>query len=335
MKIGLIAHGDLPIPPRDHGAVEVIIWQSKRHLERLGHTVDIANTHAIHEVVHHANRGGYDFVHLHSELFARQCVAHLRVPFAVTSHFGGFHQFDPEAPETSGPFQYLFRDILQAPATIALSEQIRQHYLRCGYRGFLRVLRNGVEVDEFQWARAGNGRAICVGAICARKRQAWLAEIARGRVAVDFVGPGRKGPETDILEHETTTYLGVWDKPTLYSHLTDYSCLVLLSESEAAPKVVLEALAAGLSVVVTEAGAANLTDEPFITIVPDREQRPGVIAEAIQTAIDRNPGHREAIRQYAKARFDYPVVMHEYLTIIHELRHRWSSARSPMGAFHE
>ena len=67
----------------------------------------------------------------------------------------------------------------------------------------------------------------------------------------------------------------MWDKPTLYERLGEYnSCLVLLSESEAAPKVVLEGLAAGLSVVITEACRANLTDEEFITVIPDEARTP-------------------------------------------------------------
>lgn len=320
MKIGLIGHGELPIPPRDWGAVEGTLWHCQRHLERLGHTVDIANTRSIHDVIYYANRRQYDFVHCHCEYFVLECVAHLTRPFAVTSHFGGLHRFTPDAPDEHRGFQYLFEDTLQAPATIALSDRIRQLYLRRGYGGLLRVLPNAVEADEFRWARHGNGKAVCVGVVPRRKRQAWLADVARGRVAVDFVGPRGTGNDDGFTEHETAAYLGVWDRPTLYDRLTDYSCLVLLSESEAAPKVVLEALAAGLSVVISDACRANLTEAPFITVIPDDERRPEIIAGAIQDAIDRNPGYRDAIRQYARDRFDYPVVMQAYVRIIDEIR---------------
>jgi glycosyltransferase involved in cell wall biosynthesis len=318
MKIGLIAHGALPIPPTDWGAVEGTLWQRKLHLERLGHSVDIANRPAIHNVIFAANRRTYDFVHCHNESFLMPCVNHLKWPLAATSHHGGLHAFDPDSLDKHGGFHYLFRDTLQSPANFVLSERIRQLYVRCGYTGFLRVLRNAVEAKEFRVVPGGNGKAVCVGRISGRKRQRELAGIARNRVNVDFVGPCDGPRGSDFLTNETSNWLGVWDKPTLYERLGEYSCLVLISGSEAAPKVVLEALAAGLSVVITEACRANLTDEEFITVIPDDETRPDVIAHAIQSAIDNNPPLRATIREYAFQRFDYSVVVPEYVQLIEE-----------------
>jgi glycosyltransferase involved in cell wall biosynthesis len=252
-------------------------------------------------------------------LFLLSCVSHLKWPWAATSHFGGLHAFDPDSgPEVNGGYHYLFRDTQRAPANFVLSERIRQLYVRCGYTGFLRVLRNAVEAEEFRVAPRGNGTAVCVGRISRRKRQLKLAEIVRNRVRVDFVGPWDGRRESDSFMNETSNWLGVWDKPTLYERLGEYSCLVLLSESEGAPKVVLEGLAAGLSLVITEACSANLTDEEFITILPDGETRPDAIAHAIQTAIDKNPPLRPAIREYALRRFDYSVVVPEYVQLIEE-----------------
>lgn len=324
MKIGIIAHGELPIPPRGWGAVENTLWHRQQQLERLGHTVDIANTRDIYQVIHVANRGGYDFIHCHCESFILACLAHLNQAFAITSHWGGLHRFDPAEGVGNGAAQHLFEDTLRAPAHFVLSERIRALYARSGYDGFVRVLRNPVEVDHFRFAPHGNGRAICVGEVGRRKRQHWLSAIARDRVPVDFVGPWPSKPDGS-LDHEMARYLGVWTKPVLYDRLTEYSCHVLLSETEAAPKVVLEAMAAGLSVVVSEACTANLTDEEFITVIPDGEARPDVIAQAIQTAIDRNAGQREAIRQYARDRFDHAVVTRDYLQSIDECREHFAS----------
>jgi glycosyltransferase involved in cell wall biosynthesis len=325
MKIALVAAGALPIPPKDWGAVEGTLWYRKLHLERLGHTVDIYNQRMLHDVVHQLNSKGYDFIHCHCELFARFFTAHLRMPYANTSHFGGLHQFIPG--ESRYPsFEYLFRDTLEAPANIVLSPRIRDLYQRSGYTQFLRVLRNAVETEQFRVAPQGNGRAICVGRICERKRQHWIAQTLRGRVDIDFVGPWNKADE--FTENETAHYIGVWTKDVLYQRLTDYSVLVLLSDSEAAPKVVLEALAAGVSVVVSEACTANLTDEAFITVLPNEEERPEVIAQAVQTAIDKNALLRKDIRRYAVERFDYEAAVRDYLQIIDEFREYFSSPRS-------
>ena len=52
--------------------------------------------------------------------------------------------------------------------------------------------------------------------------------------------------------------MGEWSKKHLYKNLTHYGNLVLLSDGEAHPLVCMEAFAAGLGVVVTEWGKANL-----------------------------------------------------------------------------
>jgi len=327
MKLALIAHGSKTIPPPDWGAVEGTIWNRKVYLERLGHRVDVFNTRAFHTVLHQINSGSYDFAHCHNEMFVLDCVAHLRVPFAVTSHTGVSKGISGNY-EYRGATDYLFKDTLQAPANIVLSEQIKATYERAGYSGLLRVLPNGAEVEMFKVATYGNGRAICLGRISSRKNQAWLSDIVRDRLHVDFVGPWDRSKEPAFVEHEMAHYLGVWDRSTVHKRLTDYSCLVLLSKSEGAVKVVPEALAAGLSVVISEACAANLTHEDFITVIPDGEKRPEAIALAIQTSIDKNASLRHEIRSYAQERFDYAVLCQNYLRIIDEVREFFSTGPS-------
>jgi glycosyltransferase involved in cell wall biosynthesis len=308
VRIALIAHGALPIPPTGWGAVENTLWHYKTHLERLGHVVDVYNDRRIDRVLQAINRCRYDFIECHSELFFAHCNVHLVEPYVATSHYGGWMEFTPGAGSS---FDYLFRDALGAPGLIALSGPIARRYAAAGYQGFLRVLRNGVEADAFRVAPFGRPRAICVGRISERKRQAVLAGLVRGRVALDFVGPW-DGRPADAAPTAALRYLGEWDKATLYARLTDYSCLVLLSQSEAAPKVVLEAMAAGLSVVI-----------------PGGVLEADAVCDAIQSAIDGNPRRRGDIVAYARERFDYGVVVREYLDLVDEFKSR---TRVPYGA---
>ena len=320
MRLALIAHGAMPIPPKGWGAVEGIIWNWKLYLERAGHSVDIFNTRCIHSVIYDINHGDYHFAHCHNEAFVLDCVAHLNVPFAATNHTV-LKRLSSGDYEYAGAAQYQFKSMLQAPANIVLSEKIKGIYLRNGYQGFLRVLRNAVATENFRVHNRGNGKAICLGRIARRKRQHWLSEIARDRVAIDFVGPWDRETATEFKEHQMAKYLGAWDRQTLYDRLSDYSCLALLSGSEAAaPLVVLEAFAAGLSVVISEACAENLIDKEFITIIPDHEKNPVVISQAIHAAIEKNASLRPEICSYALEHFDYNVLCQEYLHIIEEIR---------------
>lgn len=218
--------------------------------------------------------------------------------------------------------------MLEAPGLIVLSDPIKQLFLDKGYKNFLHVQRNAVETNNFRFQRHGNGKAICLGKIEIRKRQAELARLVADRVAVDFVGPFDIKRAPDFRENATCHYGGSWSRDEVYDRLTEYSCLVLLSESEAAPLVVLEALAAGLSVVVTESASANLTSEKFITVIPDGSKNDEFISNAIQSAIDRNNDCRQEIRSYALDRFDYSVMVKDYERIIHEFRDYYPCQKS-------
>ena len=108
-------------------------------------------------------------------------------------------------------------------------------------------------------------------------------------------------------------YLGEWSKEVLFKNLTDYGNLVLLSDGEAHPLVCMEALAAGLGVVVTEWGKANLdVDKEFITIIPEKKISD---LEFIEDAIIKNReysvAHREEIIKYAE-QFEWKEVIKKH-----------------------
>lgn len=260
---------------------------------------------------------GLDFIHLHFDLYALFCNTHLKKPYCVTTHCGGFSKFEPNEYEYYPAFNYLYQDCLNAPGNIVLSDEIKDTFLKSGYKKFLKTLRNPVEIEKYNFVEKGNGKAVYLGNINARKRQAFWAK-KFNTIQVDFIGALIEDETPTFVETKNCTYLGVWEKQALYDNLTNYSCLVLLSKSEADALVVKEALAAGLSLVVNESCSANLTDNEFITILPDDVEDPQVVNEAIQKAIDNNNALRKDIRKYAYDRFSYDVLVPQYVDTIKE-----------------
>ena len=332
MKVAIIGPGILHIPPRSWGAVEIIIWNHKLYLERLGHQVDVYNSTDLPAVARAINQKAYDFVHLQYDVYTGFFNAHLTKPFCVTSHYGNL----PTPNLWENPYPVFFLQSFSTPGVICLSAKIRALYEQPGYANYLGVLRNGVEFDKFTFTDRGNKKAVCIGNIQPRKRQALLATFADGKVPIDFVGPNPAVSLTDIdsiegsidvfsghkeltfAPHDTCTYLGSWTKEEIYARLSSYSCLVLLSVSEADPLVVKEALAAGLSVIVSESASANLDARDFVTILKEEDMNEVAVVSAIREAIARNNKQRRAIRAYAKEKFDYSVIVLEYLKLIDE-----------------
>jgi glycosyltransferase involved in cell wall biosynthesis len=164
-----------------------------------------------------------------------------------------------------------------------------------------------------------------VGNVCPNKRQAELARILRGKVNVDFVGPMS---DPIFRSNSTCRYIGEWSKHKLYNRLTEYSCLVLLSAAEGAPLVVPEALAAGLSLVLSPAAAANLSSKPYISITPE-DISEETIADYVIQQIDQNLEQRHTIRNYAREYFDWSRIVEEYLCIVEEFREHHHAGTNP------
>ncbi len=322
MRIALVAHGLLPIPPPGWGAVEVLIDGYREHLQRGGHTVDIYNSVFFNETIVALRDRNYDFIHLHSDLQCSAFERHLGQPYCVTSHNGGIARFAEGVEDRE--YEILFKDLLQAPGNLVFTEQGRELYLRRGYDGFLRVEENPIDVQRFTFNLTGNGRAICLGRIQRRKRQALLARVAAGNVPVDFIGPHDPNDESDFEPLSPCRYLGEWNRHQVYERLTDYSCLVLLSRSEGDPLVVKEALAAGLSVVVTESSRGRLPEQEFITLLNDDEDAGPRITDSISAAISNNHRLRTDIREFALKTFDFGALLPYYIRTAEEFR-AWSN----------
>lgn len=305
MHIVFVAHGRVPIPPTGWGAVESLIWDYTQRLRAQGHRVTIVNRRwrlASLIVGWRVWTSRVDVVHVHQERALRwlKPLVGNKTLLVVTGH-AGIH------PDGTPLEQEYLDDLLVGDNHLVHHAGLAQVIQRAKPSAQVAVLRNGSDVGAFRFGHQGNGRAVCVGKLQARKRQRELAEEVAGKVPLDFVGPA--GDEDLALEHQSMK-VGEWTREEVQRRLTEYSASVLVSHAEGQPLVVAEALAAGLSVVVSPACAQNLdTSLPFVYPVSDQAEW----TNAINRAIAENPHHREAARAYAAEQFGYDGIVRDYV----------------------
>jgi glycosyltransferase involved in cell wall biosynthesis len=309
MYIVVVAHGNEPIPPTGWGAVEQVIWQYDLRLRQRGHSTRIINKRklsAILNVIGICFTRKVDVIHCHAEkpLKALTVLSKLRnVLLVSTLH----HPLNPESPSRS-EIKSLKRCQV-APYHFVLREDIVPLIKEHNPNAICKVLPNGVEVHDFHLKPQGNGRVCCIGRIQERKRQNDTALMLKGSgIECDFIGPVME--DVNISEELRRQMVGEWDRDTLRRGLSAYSCLVLLSHSEGQPLAVVEALAAGIPVVVSKAAAANLdTSLPFVKLVEKDEQ----LVPSIKEAILLRDSMSLQIRKYAEENFDYDPLVDQYI----------------------
>lgn len=153
-------------------------------------------------------------------------------------------------------------------------------------------------------AHAGR-RFIAVGRLVPQKNlQLLLRAFARGAAADDTLTLVGDGPERAALV-ALAEQLGVSDRVDFRGYTPDagweagvYDCLLLSSDYEGLPAVVVEALAAGLAIVATDCSRTLpelLADGALGTLVPVRDVN--ALAAAIATAGCGSPDPDRAVRQ--------------------------------------
>ncbi len=305
MKVSIVGPGIMPIPPTGWGAVEILIWDQKLALEKLGHEVEIVNTQSPVEIIQQINKFRPDFVHIQYDDFIH-VYPYIQYPCAITSHFGYLEQPDKWGyyeEKVVEPFKKI------KPKIFCLSTGIKDAYQSQNINpdvDELYVTPNGVNIDNFRSTISPEfpDRSIYLAKIDYRKRQHLFQSISSLYYA---------GNNADPRFDTSNNYLGEWSKETLYTHLTEYGNLILLSDGEAHPLVCLEAFAAGLGVVVSQWAAGNLdTDKGFITVIEeDKISDIKYVEEQIIANREYSVAHREEIAEYVKE-FEWSKVIEKY-----------------------
>ncbi len=313
MKVTIIGPGIMAIPPLGWGAVEILIWDYAKELEKVGVEVQIVNTRNFAEIVEQTNNFNPDFVHLQYDDYY-SVLQYINCPkIAVTSHYGYIVQHQ----NNFGGYQGVFNSFMNGKHHIfALSSQIRDVYVNKGFDpNKIKVTPNGANKDLFRYSETCvlPNKSIYLAKIDYRKRQSIFQNIS----SLDFAGNIADGN----FNTNRPNYLGEWSKEYLYDNLTNYANLVLLSDGEAHALVCCEAMMAGLGLVISEAATANLdTSLPFIDVIPESRIRDIDYVESV-IILNREKSllHRSEIREYALNNFSWSSLIPKYIETINNL----------------
>jgi glycosyltransferase involved in cell wall biosynthesis len=309
MKICMVGLGQNPIPPIGWGAVEILIWDYKQILEKMGHELIIVNTADKNEIIRICNSENPDFIHVQYDVFWDICESFNCKNVAITSHYG---YIDQENKYDYG-YSQIFNGFLSFGNTkiFALSPSNAEKYLKYGFdSNRIKVVPNGVREDLFRFSDECEypDRSIYLAKIEPRKRQRLFHNIPN----LYFAG------RNSDSQYNGNNHLGEWSKDYLYNNLTRYANLVLLSDGEAHPLVCMEAMSAGLGLVISEWASSNLNrDLPFIDIIPEyRIDDITYVEEIIRSNREKSIVMREEIRNYVTENFSWEkIIKNHYLPL--------------------
>jgi hypothetical protein len=313
----------MSIPPPGWGAVEILIWDYYKALIGLGHDVQIVNTPNPSEIIQHVNSGNFDFVHLHYDVFYYLMPLFQCRLKAMTSHYPYID--NPEKHARDG-YSRIFENMVSTREyyNFVLADKDVTALVRRGADPTrIHKIKNGIDSAAFQFAETALlDRTIYLGKITPRKRQSKYQRIE----AIDFVG----NCDDPSFDTSIPNYLGPWSRDQIHANLTQYSNILLMSEGEADPLVIKEALCAGLGVVVNRQSAENVEPTPFITIVEDNDPD-------IDTKIRENRRisreNRTAIREYGISKYDIHIEVKKYIETIHHIQKQMNPTSTIVTAF--
>lgn len=336
MKIALIGPGIMSIPPPGWGAVEIIIWDYYTELKNNGYDVTIINqmrsetinqyndtnhfntlikmindTNYFKNLIKEINDGNYDFVHLHYD-----CYYHI-LPFlnckkiGITSHYPYIDNINKHSGDGyTDIFNFLITQ--DKYYNFVLAKKDLDIFLKYGANiKYIKHLKNGVNSKLFNFLdKSIFQKTIYLGKITSRKNQFKYQSLLN----IDFVG--NCGDNKFNINNQN--YLGEWSREYLHKNLTNYSNLLLISEGEADPLVVKEALIVGLGVVINKSSAENLDcNTDFITIIDDDKINDlNYIQEKINENIQKCIFQRYEIRKYGIDNFDISIQIINYIKLI-------------------
>ncbi len=323
MKIAIIGPGIMAIPPKGWGAVEILIHDMRCALEDLGHDVYIVNVKNKNEIIQQTNKLDAEFVHIQYDDHV-DIIPHLTCKnIAITSHYGYLEQpyrWDHGYKRIANQFLKTNVNIFAlSPGIANLYKQLISINKKIIHPSMnednVFVAHNGVRDDLFKFSETCKfpKRTIYLAKIDFRKRQYLFQSISNLYFAGNIAD--------NRFNINSSNYLGEWNKKYLYDNLTNYANLALLSDGEAHPLVCMEALAAGLGLVISEYATANLDiTKPFIDVIPESKINDiNYVSKILKENAEKSILMRNEIKNYSKEFSWKKVIKNIYIPTVQNI----------------
>lgn len=293
-KICFIAPGEIEIPPLNWGALEGVVWNLYQELSKLGYEILIINELDTLKTLKIVQEFNPDIIHLHYGKHY-EIMPKFKCRKIVTSYDGTFiasHAFHDS----------ITRKYFYDCEFFCLREYEKDFFVKVGIsKNKIKILPLGFPPNFKKNLKEPTKKdlSIYLGKIDFRKRQ---YDFQHKGLPIDFVGPNG----SERFDASDPHYLGVWSQDEKYNNLTEYGNLVLLSVSENGnpPLVCLEAMSAGLGIVISETSNEGLdSSRGFITVIPeDKIYDYDFLKKSIEENRNYSLQNRQEIIDYANKR---------------------------------
>jgi glycosyltransferase involved in cell wall biosynthesis len=306
MKICFIAPGEIKIPPNGWGALETVLWNQFNALKKLGEDVYFINENNTQLTYKKILEINPDVVHLHYGKHW-EIMPLIKCKKIVTSHDGSFLN-------SLSFHEQLVRSFYYDCDFFVLTTWERDFLLQIGISpNNIKILPNGVDFESFTVSQNPNkiNKSICLGKIDKRKNQAFLQKLDCG---IDFVGQNHCTDFNPLKED----FLGMWNREQVFSKMTEYANLILVSNSELQPLVCLEALSCGLGLVISKSASQNLDESlPFISVIEDEQikNKKYIKEKILENRKFCSAINRQEIVNYAKS-FSWENIAKKYIKFL-------------------
>jgi hypothetical protein len=326
MKIGLIAPGIIKIPCKGWGAVEILIWDYYNELIKLNHDTKIiniirnnsqeqTNTNSSYckNLINIINNNNFDFVHLHYDVLFHILPKLNAKKIAFTSHYPYINNINNKNNFFKNIYNFMLNNDKYINFVLA-QKDINFLIQQNANKNYIKKLENGIDSKLFTFSLNPKfkNKSIYLGKISERKKQYKYQNIQN----IDFVGPC----DCTKFNKNNKNYLGEWTRNKIFNNLTNYANLILLSDGEADPLVVKEALICGLGIVISQESGKNMPSKNFINIIDSKNlDNIDYIKDVIQKNKIYSLNNRNEIKQFAINNYDISKICYTYLKNINHI----------------